>query len=358
MTDLNNSINQKSLDQNDEDGVSSFHDESFNSYHSFDSGLKKEIQENDAKPLFNPKRETLLDQNQKEEEDDNSFIIPTYEHRFSRSKISRSITYQSSDDVNTTFLHKKKFAIAKSSTITTFLLNLTSFSQFTNPKEIQKDQRIKAYFLVRDAKNDKFIYDINDILSVLSMENENKKTVDDFLKGINAFFDDYKYLQVKKKNTVYKWFMYGSIVLLISLIVSFFLYGLISLIKKTYSTGLLIAFGVLIVLFCALLLYQILGIKNVHIYTKFNIVNYMVMNYASFFKYVESWNRSIFESNRIRVTIPVTIDYILFNMDPYQEIKITDINIKGKLPRTTFGDINRDTNCDINAVRETQLSAL
>ena len=67
MTDLNNSISQKSLDQNDEDGVSSFHDESFNSYHSFDSGLKKEIQENDAKPLFNPKRETLLDQNQKEE---------------------------------------------------------------------------------------------------------------------------------------------------------------------------------------------------------------------------------------------------------------------------------------------------
>ena len=47
MTDLNNSFNQKSLDQNDEDGVSSFHDESFNSYHSFDSGLKKEIQENE-----------------------------------------------------------------------------------------------------------------------------------------------------------------------------------------------------------------------------------------------------------------------------------------------------------------------
>lgn len=358
MTDLNNSINRKSLDHNEDDEVSSFHDESFNSYNSFNSGLKKEIQEKSSNPPFDPKRETLLEQNQKDEENDDSFIIPTYEHRFSRSKISRSITYQSGDDINTTFLHKKKFAIAKSSTITTFLLNLTTFSQFTNPKEIQKDQRIKAYFLVRDDKNDKFIYDINDILSVLSMESENKKTVDDFLKGINAFFDDYNYLQVKKKNKVYKLFMYGSIVLLISFIVTLILYGLISLIKQSHSIAMLIVCFVLLVLMVGLLLYQIRGLKNVHIYTKFNIVNYMVMNCASFFKYVESWNRSIFESNRIRVTIPVTIDYILFNMDPYQEIKITDINIKGKLPRTTFGDINRDSNCDINEVRETQLSTL
>ena len=80
----------------------------------------------------------------------------------------------------------------------------------------------------------------------------------------------------------------------------------------------------------------------------------MVMNYARFIKYVESWNRSIFESNRIRVTIPVTIDYILFNMDPYQEIELKH-NSMPSLRKAATSDSTAD---NINSVRETQLSTL
>ena len=40
----------------------------------------------------------------------------------------------------------------------------------------------------------------------------------------------------------------------------------------------------------------------------------------------------MFESCRIRVTIPVSLNYILFNMDPYQEIEIKDNKINDNNP--------------------------
>ena len=212
------------------------------------------------------------------------------------------------------------------------------------------DKRIKAYFLVRDSKNDKFIYDINDILSVLSMENENEKNVNDFLKGMNDFFDESNYQHVKTSNSCYKIFVVGSIIFLAALIST----GLFFVIIHNNNLPLTIPLSIFLLFLSALMIYQIHSIKYIHIYTKFKILNYMVMNYARFIKYVESWNRSIFESNRIRVTIPVTIDYILFNMDPYQEIELKH-NSMPSLRKAATSDSTAD---NINSVRETQLSTL
>ena len=212
MTDLNHSLLRKSDDDdNIDDSISSLHEDSYISSHSSENGLSK------------PDITTLTDNHPKIEiksEEDNSYIIPTYEHRFSRSKISRTITVQTGveDKIEREEYPKKKFEIATSSTITTFLINLVLYSQFTNPREIMMDKRIKAYFLVRDSKNDKFIYDINDILSVLSMENENEKNVNDFLKGMNDFFDESNYQHVKTSNSCYKIFVVGSIIFLAALI--------------------------------------------------------------------------------------------------------------------------------------------
>ena len=344
MTDLNHSLLRKSDDDdNIDDSISSLHEDSYISSHSSENGLSK------------PDITTLTDNHPKIEiksEEDNSYIIPTYEHRFSRSKISRTITFQTGvgDKIEREEYPKKKFEIATSSTITTFLINLVLYSQFTNPREIMMDKRIKAYFLVRDSKNDKFIYDINDILSVLSMENENEKNVNDFLKGMNDFFDESNYQHVKTSNSCYKIFVVGSIIFLAALIST----GLFFVIIHNNNLPLAISLSIFLLFLSALMIYQIHSIKYIHIYTKFKILNYMVMNYARFIKYVESWNRSIFESNRIRVTIPVTIDYILFNMDPYQEIELKH-NSMPSLRKAATSDSTAD---NINSVRETQLSTL
>ena len=94
----------------------------------------------------------------------------------------------------------------------------------------------------------------------------------------------------------------------------------------------------------------------------------MFSNYNQFVKYVEGWNSSMFESCRIRVTIPVSLNYILFNMDPYQEIEIKDNKINDNNPLSGSEmegvNLNRDTQTsivsgyDINGVRETQMSSV
>ena len=76
----------------------------------------------------------------------------------------------------------------------------------------------------------------------------------------------------------------------------------------------------------------------------------------------------MFESCRIRVTIPVSLNYILFNMDPYQEIEKKDNKINDNNPLSGSEmegvNLNRDTQTsnvsgyDINGVRETQMSSV
>ena len=76
----------------------------------------------------------------------------------------------------------------------------------------------------------------------------------------------------------------------------------------------------------------------------------------------------MFESCRIRVTIPVSLNYILFNMDPCQEIEIKDNKINDNNPLSGSEmegvNLNRDTQTsnvsgyDINGVRETQMSSV
>ena len=76
----------------------------------------------------------------------------------------------------------------------------------------------------------------------------------------------------------------------------------------------------------------------------------------------------MFESCHIRVTIPVSLNYILFNMDPYQEIEIKDNKINNNNPLSGSEmegvNLNRDTQTsnvsgyDINGVRETQMSSV
>ena len=107
-------------------------------------------------------------------------------------------------------------------------------------------------------------------------------------------------------------------------------------------------------------------------YLVYNKINYMFTNYTQFVKYIEGWNRSMFESCRIRVTIPVSMNYILFNMDPYQKIEIKHNKLNDSNPlsgsemegRDSNLNINRDTQnsntsgFDINGVRESQMSAV
>ena len=276
-------------------------------------------------------------------------MIPINDNQFNNSKISRAITFETvlANEVQRQGIRRKKFEIAKSSIVTTYVINDMMYSQFTNPKDIQSDQRVRVFILERDTNDDKLIYDINDILSTLCMESENAKNVNDFLTGMNNFFNDNSYLQIKNKNHRNKLFLLISIIFFLFIVISTVSYITYTIFVSSFTTMSLLSSSTLIVLFILLSLYQYNSLKNIHIYSTFNIISYMVMNYATYVNYVESWNRSIFLSNRIRVSIPLTIDYILFNLDLYQDIKIKHNVLFPSV------DVNEG---NINTVRETQIS--
>lgn len=275
-------------------------------------------------------------------------MIPIYEYKYNNSKISRSITYEtiSVNDGQRIGISKKHFEINKSSIVTTFKINDVLYSQFTNPKEIQNDRRVRVFILERNLNDDKFIYDINDILSVLSMGNDNEKNVNDFLTGINHFFDDNDYPKIKSKNYWNKLFILVSIIIFILIVICIISYITYTIIVSTFTTMTILSSSSVVVLFILLSLYQINLLRNFHIYSMFNIIYYMMLNYDAHMKYIESWNRSIFFSNRIKVSIPITIGYILFNLDPYQDIQIK------------HNDNNIMIDKNINTVRETQMSSV
>ena len=189
---------------------------------------------------------------------------------------------------------------------------------------------------------------------------------------IYDFFTDVTYQRVKKANLKYKLFMIISIIVLSLCILSSFVYMIIISFATSFKAGIFILLLFVMGGLGYLLYYQLTSIKRMKTYLVYNKINYMFTNYTQFVKYIEGWNRSMFESCRIRVTIPVSMNYILFNMDPYQEIEIKHNKLNDSNPlsgsemegRDSNLNINRDTQnsntsgFDINGVRESQMSAV
>lgn len=312
-----------------------------------------------------------------------SFIKNEYEQnipnnipdRFSYSKITSTIIFQNSnEEVTTKTLPDKKFAISSSDLITTFLINDDSFSQFTNPKEIEKDPRIKAYFLIKDNKRDKFMCNLNELIERLSLQGEYvSQNIITFLKGLNAFFKEKDYKKIKQRNQMYYILLFGTMLILALCVLFFIIYDLFTLINSNSQLYVYII-HLLLMICCVVGVYLLYTKRHViKIKAKFNLMNYFHGNYSKYFEYIEAWNKSIFETNHIRVSIPISVDYLLFNMDPYQDIKIKDINmdvIKGQLgihgmlfEAAIIDDNNKDINASrevsyggINGVRDTQAS--
>ena len=52
------------------------------------------------------------------------------------------------------------------------------------------------------------------------------------------------------------------------------------------------------------------------------------MNYNRFNDYIEEWNKTFFENKKIRASVPISVNYIMFNLDPYQDIEIKHLDMK------------------------------
>ena len=64
----------------------------------------------------------------------------------------------------------------------------------------------------------------------------------------------------------------------------------------------------------------------------------MLINYSRFNEYIEEWNKNFFENLKIRVTIPISLKYLMFNLDPFQDIEIKHLDMKWFIDKAYKGN--------------------
>ena len=247
-------------------------------------------------------------------------------HKFSVSKMGHQFIFESNSKVYTYKIEKKKFALSRNSQITTYLLSLFVFSEFLNLNELEKDNRFKVYFLKRNPQQKKFIVeDGNSVLTSLDIPLDRANDFKSFIKGINRFLNEQEFLIIQLKNKKKLIWVY--------LIMTLFILGILAMgalfylsYKKVHPA--LIGIEVAITIFFIIgFIMKIIDAYNLKILFIYNDLRYLILKYNKIYEFVEGWNTSLFENYRIRATVPISLNYIMFNLNPYQDIEIKHLNM-------------------------------
>ena len=263
-----------------------------------------------------------------------------FANRFSTSRIARKFIYESNGKTNVSILDSKKFCLMKNNQVMTYLVNLYIFSEFVNLSEIEKDDRIKVIFIKKDNSLKKFSSVNDNILNNLNINLDQKTEFDDFIKGVNKFLEDEQFIGIEKDLKKFKFYTYGSTMglIILLLIIGYFIYFIFTGHLNHNLKMCLIIFitcSASVVLF--LLIQHFIKAKKLKLFVIYNLMEYLLINYNDISAFVENWNKKFFENNKIRVYVPVSLNYIMFNLNPYQEIEIKHLDIdfyKKKLYRS------------------------
>ena len=258
-------------------------------------------------------------------------------NKFNTSKLARIFTYEENGKNNNYILKSKKFGMTKNNNIITYILNLYIFSEFTNFNKIEKDSRVKLYFL--PLSENRFDPNVEEFLNRLKIENDKAGQFRAFINGLNELLNDKEYNDIQKTNKKNTIFLYISIIFIFLLILVFIFYFLdffvfnffTSIISQLYTKiqySINITAGIITIILIILLTLQLIKLRKNHLNIIYNNLNYMLINYTRFNEYIEKWNKNFFEESKIRTSIPISINYIMFNLDPYQDIEIKDLDMK------------------------------
>jgi hypothetical protein len=252
-------------------------------------------------------------------------------NRFNTSRLARTFMYEEKEGNKKYLLKSKKFGIAKSGNIITYILNLYIFSEFCNFNNLEKDTRFNLFFI--PLIDNKFNPNVEKVLASLNLNKNNSEQFMQFIKGMNNLLIDKEYKDIQKKNSKYKACLIILIIFLLLLIggMSYSFYYFMDLIfqmEEKIKYAIIISAGVVCLIFIIILIFQIIRLCRVGLYKKYNNLNYMLMNYSRYNDYIEEWNKNYFEMHKIRATIPISLNYIMFNLEPYQDIEINHLNMK------------------------------
>jgi hypothetical protein len=224
-------------------------------------------------------------------------------------------------------IEKKKFALSKNSQITTYLLSLFIFSEFLNLNELEKDNRFKVNFLKRNPQQKKFIVDdVNSVLTSLEIPLDKSSEFKSFINGINNFLTEQEFLNIQVKNKNKLFWVYLVMVAFILGLLGMIGLNILSYMKEISILVLILEF-VVDLFFIIGLIIKIVEAYNLKILFIYNDLKYLILNYNKIYEFVERWNSNLFENYKIRATVPISLNYIMFNLNPYQDIEIKHLDM-------------------------------
>ena len=256
-------------------------------------------------------------------------------NRFNTSRLARTFIYEDIGKNSHSILKSQKFGTSKTNHIITYFLNLYIFSEFINFNNLEKDSRFKVYFIPKNNSKEKFILNnnIESILSHLNIKSKNSEQFTSFINGLNGLLNDKEYNDIKKSNKKYSICLYIVLIILLLLIsgISFAFYYFYQFIfeqEDLIKYSIIASSGVIALILFIILIFQIKKLCRKNLFINYKKLNYMLMNYNRFNDYIEEWNKTFFENNKIRASVPISLNYIMFNLDPYQDIEIKHLDMK------------------------------
>ena len=256
-------------------------------------------------------------------------------NRFNTSRLARTFIYEDIGKNSHSILKSQKFGTSKTNHIITYFLNLYIFSEFINFNNLEKDSRFKVYFIPKNNSKEKFILNnnIESILTHLNIKSKYSEQFTSFINGLNGLLNDKEYNDIQKSNTKYSICLYIVLIILLLLIsaISFAFYYFYQFIfeqEDLIKYSIIASSGVIALILFIILIFQIKKLCRKNLFISYKKLNYMLMNYNRFNDYIEEWNKTFFENNKIRASVPISLNYIMFNLDPYQDIEIKHLDMK------------------------------
>ena len=294
------------------------------------------LQEEDNNFLFNFKNKISKLSTIDEIMRDTIKISISRTNKFSNTKLSRTFIYEEQGKCQNYFIKSKKFGKSINNNIITYILNLYIFSEFRNFNDLEKDNRFKIFFI--PLKKRKFSPNIENTLDKLKIQNEDSEHFIDFINGINSLLNDKEYNEIKKNNKKFKKCLYITNIILFLLIAGimisfYFFYSFIFDQEKIIKLSIIISSIILTIILIITFIFKLIKLRKRKLYTEYNNLNYMLINYMRFNDYVEEWNKSFFENIKIRASVPISLNYIMFNLDPFQNIDIRHLDMKWLIER-------------------------
>jgi len=286
--------------------------------------------------------------NEDDDENNNNNYINLFKHYIIRGsnldiKIKKAVVISCQIPFYVKFSKNDSFGIIQCENILTYFLGNFSISQISNPYYIVDYYKLqikileinfeKNMFLLSNNNNINNDNNIND--NNINENNNNNNIIEKveyhklikFLEETNKIVNTNEILKIIK-NIKNKKIMYiiTIIILFLCIVIVSFLLGvnINKLTKKKDKKNkiLLIIFLIILIIFLILEVIFYLLLRGLNFLKRKKIIIYRIRHIDDVNLLMKKYNEELFIKHHIRIWIPYSLDYILFNYDLFQDIKI------------------------------------